>query len=335
MAHACVPVRGGERIRLEHPSNFRTAHYRFDIQAIEDLRLPAYKGSTLRGGFGVALKKMVCIQENWRQCTPCRVGNACPYGYIFDTTPPEDSEALSNLQDVPVPFVIEPPLEETTSYQPGDHLTFDVVLVGRAINFLPYFILGFQELGRMGLGRSRGKYALQRVTGLHPWDNSQTLIFDGVDVRVGDQMPSVTSADVAERVTALPADRLTLRFITPMRIKYQGRYVEDAPEFHVIVRNLLRRISSLSYFHCGELWETDFRGIIAAAEDVETAHAEVEWVDWYRYSGRQGRRINLGGFAGQVTYRGALAPFRSLLALGELVHVGKATVFGHGKYRIG
>lgn len=310
---------------------FRTAHYRFDIEAIDPLSLPAYKGSTLRGGFGYAFKKMVCIERDWRKCTPCQLGNTCPYGYIFETSVPADSQVLRNLREVPVPFLIEPPLDEKTSYRPGDRLSFDVVLVGRAINYLPYFILAFQELGRAGIGKPRGKYVLQRISAVHPWQKTSELIYDGVDVRVGGRDLSVSYDDVMEHAGALPASQLTLHFLTPTRLKYRGKYVRR-PEFHVIVRNLLRRISSLSYFHCGQLWETDFHGIIAAAEDVEATDVDVEWVDWERYSGRQQRRINLGGFVGQATYQGDLKPFRPLLALGELVHVGKATVFGHGKY---
>ena len=93
-------------------------------------------------------------------------------------------------------------------------------------------------------------------------------------------------------------------------------------------------MSSLSYFHCGQLWDADFRGIIAAAEAVEATRLAVEWVDWERYSCRQKQRMNLGGFVGEVTYQGDLGPFRPLLALGELVHVGKACVFGNGRYEL-
>jgi len=310
---------------------FRTATYRFDIEAIDPLSLPAYKGSTLRGGFGYAFKKMVCIERDWRKCTPCRLGNTCPYGYIFETSVPADSQVLRNLREVPIPFVIEPAMDEKTTYQPGDRLRFDVVLVGRAINYLPYFILGFQELGRAGIGKPRGKYVLQRISAVHPWQRTSELIYDGVDVKVGGRDLSVTHADVMEHAGTLPAEQLTLHFLTLTRLKHRGKFVRR-PEFHVIVRNLLRRISSLSYFHCGQLWETDFRGIIAAAEEVEATDVDVEWVKWERYSGRQQRRINLGGFVGQATYQGDLKPFRPLLALGELVHVGKATVFGHGQY---
>jgi hypothetical protein len=155
--------------------SFRLARYRFDLEAVEPLHLPAYKGGTFRGGFGYAFKKMVCIQADWRACTPCKLGNACPYGYIFETTVPEDSQVLRSLREVPTPFVIEPPPDEQMSYQPGDRLAFGLVLVGRGINYLPYFILAFQELGRTGIGKPPGKYALQRIMGVHPWRSTQEL----------------------------------------------------------------------------------------------------------------------------------------------------------------
>jgi hypothetical protein len=44
--------------------------------------------------------------------------------------------------------------------------------------------------------------------------------------------------------------------------------------------------------------------------------------------------MKLGGFVGEVSYQGDWAPFAALLILGELVHVGKACVFGHGKYEV-
>ena len=37
---------------------------------------------------------------------------------------------------------------------------------------------------------------------------------------------------------------------------------------------------------------------------------------------------------GHVTYSGDLTPFLSILALGELVHVGKGSVFGNGQFEI-
>ncbi|TMA55202.1 MAG: CRISPR system precrRNA processing endoribonuclease RAMP protein Cas6, partial [Deltaproteobacteria bacterium] len=70
----------------------------------------------------------------------------------------------------------------------------------------------------------------------------------------------------------------------------------------------------------------------AAAEQIETATSDLRWYDWERYSARQDVRMKLGGFVGRVTYRGDLQPFLPLLRLGEVVHVGKGTSFGLGKY---
>ncbi len=320
---------------MEPPAlnSFRLARFRFDLEAVEPLHLPPYKGSTLRGGFGYAFKKMVCGEGDWRACTPCKRGNDCPYGYIFETSVPKDSEVLRSLQEVPLPFVIEPPLDRRQSYASGDRLAFHVVLVGRAINYLPYFLLAFQELGRMGISKPPGRYVLQRIMAVHPWESTQEIVYDGVDVHVGGRDLSVGYAEVAAWAADLPADRLTLQFLTPTRIKHNDRFAER-PDFHVLVRALLRRISSLAYFHCGQLWEADFRGLIAAAEAVQTAQMDVKWVDWERYSTRQQQRMNLGGFVGEATYAGDLSRFQTLLTLGGLAHVGKATVFGHGQYQM-
>ncbi|RRR67439.1 MAG: hypothetical protein EI684_18955 [Candidatus Viridilinea halotolerans] len=46
---------------------------------------------------------------------------------------------LHDLRDVPRPFVIEPPLETRTHYRAGEALELTLVLIGRGIDFLPYF----------------------------------------------------------------------------------------------------------------------------------------------------------------------------------------------------
>ena len=311
----------------------RIAKYRFRLEAVERMGLPRYKGSTLRGGFGAVFKRTVCFQKRVKSCADCLLKANCPYAYIFETSPPQEAEVLRTYSHVPLPFVIEPPLDTKTVYEPGETLDFGLVLVGRAINYLPYFIVVFRELGRMGLGRGRGKYVLQRIAAVNPLDGTETLVYEGAGAVVWDQDLSVGYAEVEARARELSEERVTVRFLTPTRIKHQGRYVVH-PEFHVLVRAILRRVSSLSYFHCGERWETDYRGIIEAARGVRLAEARTGWVDWERYSRRQRQRMKLGGFVGQASYEGGLAPFLPLLVLGELVHVGKACVFGNGWYEI-
>lgn len=309
---------------------FRVARYELTIEAFEELRLPPFKGSTLRGGFGHALRKLTCLHQDRRRCKGCDHHHDCAYGYIFETAPPEDAEVLSNLEAVPLPFVIEPPQDEKRSIPPGDCLQFGLVLVGQAIARLPYFILGFKELGKLGLGAGRGKYVLQRMLAQHPWNGREQMLFDGVDVRVCEDECSVAYPEIARRAEQLPADQLTIRFLTPTRLRHGGDLMWEGPPFHVLIRRLLDRVSSLAYFHCGERWEADFQGWIERAKAVEIAEARTIWQDWERYSGRQKRRIKMGGLVGTVTYAGELGPYRPLLALGSLIHVGKGTVLGNG-----
>ena len=337
----------------------RIAKYRFRLEAVERLGLPRYKGSTLRGGFGAVFKRTVCFQKEVKTCADCLLKANCPYAYIFETAPPQDAEVLRTYSDVPLPFVIEPPLDTKTVYEPGETLDFGLVLVGRAINYLPYFIVVFRELGRVGLGQGRGKYALREVAAVQPLDGFEETIYSAANEMVCERDLSVGWAEIKAQSSKLkvqpptsnlqfptsnlqpPTSKLAVNFLTPTRMKHEGRFVVR-PEFHVLVRNILRRVSSLYYFHCGEKWEVDYRGIIEAAKGVELAEARTGWVDWERYSRRQQQRMNLGGLVGQVTYEGdasaelstGLEPFLPLLVLGELVHVGKACVFGNGKYEI-
>jgi len=310
------------------------AAYRFTLAPTEPMPLPLHKGAVLRGGFGITFKRLVCAERDPLACTPCRLGNACPYGYVFETSPPDDTEVLRGLSDVPTPFVFDPPDDGRTRYEPGDALRFGLVLAGRGIQYLPYFLVVFEELGRAGLGPQRARFEVRRVEAVDPLGGGVTAIYgDGGPLRA-DGAHLVQPADIERHAAALPADRADLAFLTPTRLKHQDRYAVQ-PDFHVLVRALLRRVSALAYFHGGRRWEADFGGLIAAATEVRTAASDVRWEEATRFSSRQRQDQSLGGLVGTVAYAGDLGPFRPLLVVGQLVHVGKGAVFGNGRYVVG
>lgn len=313
-------------------NRLRLAKYLFRLQAKETLHLPPFAGSTLRGGFGHAFRRIACSTGKTR-CDDCLLKQVCPYGYVFETSPPQDAKALRGYSKVPQPFVLEPPLEGDGTYEPGDLLEFGLVLIGRGIDYFPYFVVAFRELGRVGIGRGRGKYELEEIIGIHPLKRSQMRLYAATDEMIRGEDLSVRYAEVEEQAKKMPGEEVTIRFLTPTRIKREGHYVSE-PEFPTLVRALLRRFSSLYYFHCGESWQADYRGMIEAAAEVKALRLETEWVDWSRYSGRQKARMKLGGFVGEAVYKGPLRPFLPLLLVGEIVHVGKACTFGNGKYLV-
>jgi hypothetical protein len=125
-----------------------------------------------------------------------------------------------------------------------------------------------------------------------------------------------------------------LRFVTPARIKVGGDLQTDL-SFELLVRNLLRRTSTLAAVHGSGPMELDYRGLIDRAASVKTRKSRLVWWDLDRYSNRQQTKMKLGGFIGEIDYEGeAIEEFLPLLIAGELLHVGAGTSFGLGRFEI-
>ena len=313
----------------------RYQKYEFTIEASEPLALPDYKGSTFRGAFGNAFKRVVCALKR-NDCRECLLKTRCVYVYVFETSPPEGTDimGMNKYEAVPHPFVIEPPVESKRAYNNGDILHFNLILVGKGIDYLPYFIYTFEELGKIGIGKGRGEYKFLSVKdGDDPVYSIEDKVFRNTgskELHVQEDFKPCpdTNSDSG------PDDTITIRFLTPARIKHQ-RSLAVKLEFHVLIRSLLRRLCLLYYFHCGgkePSW--DYKGIIKEAEHIIIEKDSLRWRDWERYSSRQDVRMKMGGVMGEVTYRGNLKPFTSILKAGSILHVGKGTSFGLGKYEI-
>lgn len=314
-------------------ADFHAAYYRVDLTAGDKgLVLPPYKGSTLRGGFGTAFRRIACACRQ-EECKNCMLQPSCPYAYIFETSPPADAKALSKYESIPRPFVLEPPLDNKTLYQKGESLSFGLILIGRSIPYLPYFILAFKELGEIGIGKGRNPYRLERLVAVNPFSGKEAEVYSHAAGKVFNRDLCILGKELLALKAETAPELVKIDFQTMTRIKSGDIFVRHV-EFHMLLRALLRRLSALYYFHHGLEWNIEFVDLIKKAELVTRVSDQTRWVDWERYSHRQDARMNLGGIVGQATYKGELAEFLPILKLGELVHVGKACTFGMGKYRM-
>jgi hypothetical protein len=302
------------------------SRYRVAFQALETLDLPAYLGSTLRGAFGRAFRQLCCPA---RPGEPCPAPVTCPYHLVFEPAPPAGSDALSTHDEIPRPFVIAPPPASAPSYPAGSEVGFDLTLVGRARDFLPHFVVTLREVDR--IGRGRRAVALTRIDATQPLTGASAAVYTAGDGLVQPRDLVVTLADCA--AAPCPDGPVRVRFLTQTRLKHEAA-IARRPEFHVLFRRLLGRLSSLARFHCGRPLEVDFRGLIEEARRIRLARDETRWSAWARYSARQGRRMEWTGLVGAATYAGDLAPFWPYLVFGQWAHVGKGTTFGLGSYRI-
>ncbi len=308
------------------------ARYRVVFEAVEPLDLPNYLGSTLRGAFGHAFRAVACPS---RRGLDCPDPQRCPYHLIFETSPPPSSEALRTHEEIPRPFVIAPAdSEELESdsgrrlFRPGEEVAFELVLIGRAEEFFPHFVVALREVNRIGRGRQLVE--LRRIDALGSDSNQSRSVYTALENLVQGSAESIT---IEERSGALSDAPLTIHFLTQTRLKNEGRFVRT-PEFQILFRRLLGRLSSLSRFHCGAPLEVDFRELIDSAASIRLIHDDTRWTRWQRYSSRQDRRMQWEGIVGRATYQGDFAVFRKFLQFGQLVHVGHGATFGLGKYRI-
>ncbi|HBE44115.1 MAG TPA: CRISPR-associated protein Cas6 [Deltaproteobacteria bacterium] len=310
--------------------NLTYQKFLFSIEAQDALSLPYYKGSTFRGGFGNAFRRVVCALKK-KECKECMLASRCIYAYIFETSPHEDANLMNmnKYEKIPHPFIIEPPEETHRTYKPGDSLSFNLVLIGRATDYLPYFIFTFEELGKIGIGRGRGKYRLTKVE-----TGKKELVYSSDDKTVRAATPEELYIQETFDFSGRLEKTIKIKFLTPARISYQRSLTADL-KFHILIRNLLRRLNLLHYFHCEKTipaW--DHKELIKEAEKISTETGSFRWLDWERYSSRQNVKMKMGGITGEITYKGNMEPFMPILEAGEIVHIGKGTSFGLGRYEI-
>lgn len=309
---------------------FRCVRLRIEVRAVQWCELPSYKGSTLRGALGTALKKSCCGTLR-RDCSTCSQRFTCLYVYFFETPLWGSGNDAARYRFAPHPFALNLALDGPLSLPPGSVWSFGMTIVGRAIEWVPALLEAVRGMGTLGIGKGRGTFSLHRVVSLDKSGNERETLYDGNRVDKPSLLLGLNGAEPASNRQG--RRRFTLRFISPLRMIYQGDQVQ-IPEFHILIGNLVRRIENLARFHCdcSECLPVD--ELIAKARDVRLIANRTYWYDWQRYSHRQGRKMRLGGLVGEALYEGDPDLFEPYLTAGTWVNVGKATAFGLGRYAL-
>ncbi len=303
-------------------TNFKMeiSKYKINCSFISQAFFPKYKGFSLRGAFGSSFRSVCCVYPVAKNCCDCPLRDKCAYFRIFEA----QNEGNKKGKDIPRGFVLEPPYDGKTIYHDGEEINFNVVLIGWVREYFPFFVLAFEKIGKRGIGLpgKRGKFKVNVVR-----DNQGEVVYrDG-------RFERKNWGESIVRVVPRSTGYMELNFVSPVRIKWNGRYVNESRfNLDVFTKAIVRRLLLLEKFYSLNLPE-GLKGLSPPQIDIKT---HLVWKELTRYSMRQKARMRLGGLIGWIEMQGKSIPeyFDLAVQLIEIVHIGKNTTFGLGKIEV-
>ena len=304
-------------------TDFSIHRYEVKIKAVTPFAIPYFPGSMLRGAFGVALKRTVCLNKD-KDCASCVLNKSCVYQFLFET-----QVDIPDITNPPHPLMLYPLALGSKKMRRGSVYQFGFTLFGQANEYLPYVIYAIMQMGKLGIGKGKGKFELKEIKKfISP--KRKRLIFDETGQLIF--LDSCLNATAILQKNDCP-HTLILEAITPLRLKIKGR-LTDKITLKDILLAIARRFKVLTQLYGqGKIDLLQGMDIDAVLKEIKT-EAQFSWTDFKRFSKRQNTYMQIGGAMGRMSISGNLSSIYPLLKLGEYIHIGKNTAFGLGRYRL-
>ncbi len=255
---------------------------------------PFFVGSMFRGAFGMALKRVVCINPSYR-CEGCFAAKECLYHQFYEE------------KNVEHPFRFDIVL------QPKG-FDFSLYLFEDATTSLPYVLSAVKKaFEEQGLGNERRKVRIRQIA------VGRTIVYDGKDFL------SLEGVELNELKSDTFCPDVEIEFTMPLRIKENNRFARERVQLHTLVNNIHRRYRMLK----GEPAEK-----LNYRVEGEVSKQQMRYVEMRRYSNRQRQQMNMGGIKGTMKITGLDEQSYRYLKIGEIIGAGKQTVFGLGVYEM-
>lgn len=298
----------------------------YEVSLKEDIQPPLQIYSRFRGMFGKNLRKISCVLRNIKFCQDCKLNLSCAYSYLFETPNLPTIKKLKKYPYLPHPFSFSIPysLFKSDKFESINEIKIHIVLIGKGIHFFPHVVFALKLLSEKFYPEKFEKFELKSLIDAVTKEN--ILKKDKIKI------PEPVSSNFARN---LEINKLKIKIISPLALRFQEKLVKPENfDFSILIRNLIRRISNLAYFHCEKEINLDFKNIIKASQNVLTVKKDLELVRVKRKSQRTGQTYTMSGFIGEAVFEGNLTYFYPVLLLGSFVQVGKYTSFGFGKYEL-
>lgn len=298
----------------------RYAKLYFTVEFVEKTELVREKTSALRGGMGEMLLRAHCIAD--RMCGTCGFETEC----VVQRT------MYSKFTQVPVSMhqgdsvgYIMLCTDTRRRFDAGDQMEFTLTLIGKNIVYFSQYLNALHALGMSGLGNNKSRYRIISVRNIY-----REQILEGNNIymknyrwqRLGDYI------DWRKRKLDENADTYQVVFQTPVSMKYHGQFIEKFSA-ESLGSGLIRRLNILSMFEGlpegDEKYEPEREFPPILSQKIECAEVS-------RYSSRKDAHVKLRGIKGAIQVGEIPEEWLNALLAGEIVHIGRNTSFGFGKY---
>jgi hypothetical protein len=294
-----------------------------------EIRWNSFPGSVVHGVIGYKLKDLSCVVAH-RNCVKCYLVQTCPYASIYESLVPPDAERMRLYPQTPHPLRIAVYPWDKPILNAGDEFEVNIVLFGKAANFLLPVLLAAESSFQEGVGRKHGgdRGRAEILSIKDRISNSERSWMNLTHEYVN----FISSVPLGRLMRGGNAGQTTIHIRTPLKLITGGK-VNLNPGVRDLVSTLLRRIANLSYFYAGKEISLDFRGILARAEFVRSSN-HLRRARAIRYSARQSKTIGLGGVIGEMRIEDCPEEIVALLEMGQHIGVGRGTTMGLGDYFI-
>lgn len=309
---------------MTQPSTLFSTRYiklHFTLLFPENCKVPKYKVSAIRGGMGEMLLRANCIRD--RKCEACDFVSECIVQRTMYSKFEYKPEYVTTGESIGYVLECEDYREELAA---GDVVSFNLILFGKTIVYFSQYMQALYSLGVQGLGKEQANFVIVSVTN----SLGEELLEDG-----NIYMPRYQVMRIADYVVYRKKQLLShsmkneIRFQTPLTLKFQGKFLNEF-QMEPMFRGIVRRLYMLSCFEGNEvdITEYDYDKL------PQIQGQEKYFVSVPRFSNRQNAKMFLKGIEGKIFVDRISEEQLEFLLAGELIHIGKNTSFGFGRYRI-
>lgn len=304
---------------LKEILSIRYTKITFTIQFLEYTVMPEQKASALRGGIGEMLLRANCVRD--RKCETCDFEKECIVQRTmyskFDVKP----EFITTGDSVGYVMECE---DYRTDFEAGDQMMFTLLLFGKTIVYFNQYLQAIFALGQMGVGKYNSQFQIVRITNHRNRD-----ILSENDIYMKNYEITTIGDYVLYRKHFFEEKGFAGKMIfpTPLTLKYYGKFLEQF-DMDAILRGICRRLFMLDCFE-----GLDVEQMKVDVDKIPTIlEQNVDFSGVKRYSNRQNMSMTLRGIKGSCILENVNEEILELLIAGELIHIGKNTSFGFGKY---